>query len=265
MTTPESPSKAAPPEHHEELEQLKGLFRSYGQPVLIGLAAVAILILGWNAYNNFRASKRAELAEQLFTATSPEQLQQLATGNADAPVAPMALLLAASRWYDGGQFETAETIFGQFSERYPTHSLRPYAAFGRAQSLEAARRYDQANEAYAELIQAHPDHLLAGQATLGRARCLEAMGNTDGAREVYTAFLATQPNSPWAANAEAGLDYLEMNVRAAARPASKTQQTGAEPVSFQPTPPAEQTAPTVAAPAPVETIEVEEAQATPAP
>ena len=226
----------------KEKAQLQDLIKQYGQAILIGLGLAVVVFLGLAVYKNYQKSAGERAAQALFTATSPEQLQQVVLQYGSSPAAPLAAIMAASMAYQAGQFEMAQFNFTQFTQKYPHHLFAPAASLGVAQSLEALGQLDQALNAYDVFIAAHAKHYLLPNAILSKGRCLELMGRFDDAKTVYEDFIAAHPDTPSASQAESALLFVDMKRRAAA--------LGVKPGAVEPAAPMIQMAPPAATPAP---------------
>lgn len=204
----------APAPAPSEAEQIRVLFREYGQPILIGLGLAAAFLLGFTAYKSYRQNSALKAAQLLARAGSLEQLQQVVSQYPSTPSAPLALLTVASRQFENGQYELAQYTYSQFEQKYPKHPMKESAALNRAQCLEAIGDLERAKEAYAAFADAHPDHYLTPPARLGVARVLTQMQKLDEARTAYEDFLAAYPESGWTAAAENALEQVNRMKRA---------------------------------------------------
>lgn len=203
-----------PPGVEEDAQQFRQWMTQYGRPALIGLAIAVVVMLGISIWRGQQEEKKAAAVQALFQARSPEEFQQMANLNPEAPTAPMALASAASEFYAQDRYDEALTSYREFMTRYPGHMLAPDAALGVAASLEALEEYEAAAESYEAFAQAHPDNALLAQAVMGAARCREQLGQFDEARALYEDFLVAHPDSSWVAQAESGLLFLKKAERA---------------------------------------------------
>ncbi len=217
---PEQPS--APAAHEgEDAQQFSRWLAEYGRPALIGLAVAVAVLLGIQVWRGQKESKAAAAVQALFRSTSPEELQQLASADPEAPTAPMALASAAAEFYAQNRYDEAMAAYQRFLSLYPEHMLAPEATVGVAASLEALDSFEEAAASYETFAKDHPGSPLQPQAVSGAARCLEQLGKFDEARALYEDFIAANPDSPWLSQAESGLLFLKKAERAKNAPAPR--------------------------------------------
>lgn len=218
MVEPQNAGNGAPGAEQEkpldEVEKLKGFLKDYGQTAVIGVGIALALVLGWGAYRNHKQSASLRASQMLMSARAPDELQQIINQYPDAPVAPLAQLTLAARYFDAGQYDMARFVYSQFEQKNPQHPLAQVATLGRAQCLEAEGQLDQAVAAFASFVAANRNHFLAPLAVLGKARSLMQMGRLDEARVEYEDFIAANPASSWTALAESALLFVDKEQRA---------------------------------------------------
>ena len=178
--TPPAPAPESPRPESEDLQQFSKWMAEYGRPALIGLAVAVAVLLGITVWNNQKKEKASAAVQALFQVRSPEELQQLALADPEAPTAPMALASAAAEYYAQNRFDEALDAYRNFLTRYPTNMLAGDVALGVAASLEALENYAEAGAAYGAFAEANPDNPLRPQAVMGAARCHEQLGQLSG-------------------------------------------------------------------------------------
>ena len=218
----QKPETAAPAaggkEIHSEADQLKHLFKEYGQPILIGLALALAIVLGFGAYKNYKQTSLEKAFTLLGTAKSSEQLQQVVSQYASTPAAPIATLTLASEYFVAGQYDMAQNAYFQFIQKYPKHPMREAAELGKAQCLEAGGQFEQAQAGFTALVDANPKSYLVPLAILGKGRCLEKLGKFEEAKAVYEDYLAANPDSGWEGHIKSALSFVDKDMRAAQNP-----------------------------------------------
>lgn len=198
-----------------EVEMLRGFFKEYGQTLIIAAGVCLAVVLGLGAYRNHKEAEALSASQLLMNARSSEELQQVVNQYPSAPIAPLALLGLASRYYDEGQYEAARHAYAQFETKYPAHALLAVASIGRAQCLEGEGQFEESLAMYEAFVSAQPDHFLAPLARLGKARTLVQMGRLADARVEYEDFITANPDSEWVTLAESSLMFVEKEIRAA--------------------------------------------------
>lgn len=229
---PEQPVETRPSDTRPEIDAAKKLLKEYGMPLLIGVGIAVLALVGWTAFRNYRDSNASQAAHKLYTATTAEELQQVSLQYASTPVAPLAQLLAAARFFESEQYDMAQTLYDSFLRAHPEHPLAAMARLGQVQCKEAAGLLDGALAGYEAFLSAQSNSYLMALAVFGQARCLELMGRYDDARSVYEDFITAHTNSPWLPSAETGMKYVEKARRAAEAPIPQAETTS--PVTMEP-------------------------------
>ena len=221
VNEPQVPEQApvAPTHENEDAQQFSKWMAEYGRPALIGLAVAVVALLGIQVWRGQKESKAAAAVQALFQSNSPEELQQLASADPEAPTAPMALASAAAEFYAQNRYDEALAAYQRFLSLYPAHMLAPEATVGVAASLEALDQFEEAAASYEAFAQANPASPLRPQAVFGAARCLEQLGKFAEARALYEDFIAANPESDALPQAESGLLFLKKAERARNAPA----------------------------------------------
>ena len=217
----QKPNAAAPAGGKEiltEADQLKHLFKEYGQPVLIGLALALAIVLGFGAYKNYKQTSLQKAFTMLGSAKDSEQLQQVINQYPSTPAAPIATLTLASEYFAAGQYDMAQNAYFQFIQKYPKHPMKEAAELGKAQCLEAGGQFEQAEAGFTALVAANPKSYLVPLATLGKGRCLEKLGKFEEAKAVYEDYLAANPESGWEGHIKSALSFVDKDMRAAQKP-----------------------------------------------
>ena len=90
VNEPQVPEQApvAPTHENEDARQFSKWMAEYGRPALIGLAVAVVALLGLQVWRGQKESKAAAAVQALFQSNSPEELQQLASADPEAPTAP---------------------------------------------------------------------------------------------------------------------------------------------------------------------------------
>ena len=224
VNEPQVPEQApvAPTHENDDAQRFSKWMAEYGRPALIGLAVAVVALLGLQVWRGQKESKAAAAVQALFQSNSPEELQQLASADPEAPTAPMALASAAAEFYAQNRYDEAQAAYQRFLSLYPAHMLAPDAAVGVAASLEALDQFEEAAASYEAFAQANPASALRPQAVFGAARCLEQLGKFAEARALYEDFIAANPESDALPQAESGLLFLKKAERARNAPAPQT-------------------------------------------
>ena len=219
VTPPQTPAPAPEAHDNDDVQRFSTWMAEYGRPALVGLAVAVVALLGIQIWHGQKTSKAAAAVQALFQSRSPEELQQLATTDPEAPTAPMALASAAAEFYAQNRYDEALAAYQSFLAQYPAHMLAPQAELGAAASFEALDDFEAAVAGYVAFAEKRAESPLRPQAVFGAARCLEQLDRFAEARALYEDFIAANPDSDQLAQAESGLLFLKKAERAKNAPA----------------------------------------------
>lgn len=204
--------------------------RGSTQPILIGLAVAAVVILGGSLWNNHRDKREAEATRMLSQAmrvystdlTADEEMAKKLTAEDGVPrfktaderrkatlddlqqiqsrfgktgAAHEAVLVRAGVLFDGGQYDDAIAAYGDYlKDTESDNRMRMMAREGRGYSFEAKGQLDQALDEYRKLENEAGD-IYKDRAQYHQARILEKKGDKAGAEKVYKAILEKSPQT----------------------------------------------------------------------
>lgn len=189
-----------------ELAELAELLQRYGKPALLWLGAAVIGIALGAGYKLHRQSSRERASDRLWSAKTVQDLE-IVSEDSPAPLAALALIKAAKRYYDTQRYDLAMKKYGELQSRFPSHPLVDIAEVGKLHCLEARGQIHEALEGFAAFAKAHPDHYLTPQALLAEARCLAELGRMSEAKARCEEFVVKYADNPWK---ERGEDLLKM-------------------------------------------------------
>jgi tetratricopeptide (TPR) repeat protein len=189
--------------------------------VLIGAAAVLLVVIGTGAMRNARRAAETEAATQLSQAQynlwgrSPEQAIQIADDIEQrwpgTRSARNALLVKGDALYQAGQLQEALTAYETFLARHKQKGVHRTAALrGKAATLEDLGRYGEAAELYEELSRvSDAGGAMAGVDLIAAARCRAQAGDVATARDLYEEVLEEHPDLQSSFNVRLKLLELE--------------------------------------------------------
>lgn len=157
----------------------------------VGLLVVIVAgyVVAWERHQQALSSNHA-----LFAAAQPASpdekpsvsaLLQVADQYPGTSVAERALLLAAGRAYEEGNYAEAEKHFRAHREQFPDSLFAPIAALGVASSLDAQDKVDEAVTAYEQTIATWSHDPVADRARLALATLYEDQDQPADALRVY--------------------------------------------------------------------------------
>lgn len=134
------------------------------------------------------------LAHNAATQPKAEDYKKVADQYPSSSAAERAELMAASTYFNQGEYAKAKDGFEKFIGSYPESDLKPQASYGVAATLEAMGNWDQATAKYKELAQQYRGQSVGTRANLSLARIYESQKKFDEALKIYSDMDA--PNAP---------------------------------------------------------------------
>ncbi len=116
---------------------------------------------------------------------------------------------AALAVFRKGDFATAQSVFLDFLNRYPTSGYRPSALFWLGSAQYATKDYKDAQTNFRNLVQQSADHLRAPEALLALANCQSELKDTKAARKTLEELITSYPASEAASAAKDRLARLK--------------------------------------------------------
>jgi predicted negative regulator of RcsB-dependent stress response len=204
--------------------------RGSTQPILIGLAVAAVVILGSSLWTNHKDKREAEATRMLSQAmriystdlTSDEEMGKKLTAEDGVPrfktaedrrkttleelgqiqskfgatgAAREAQLVRAGVLFDGGLYDDAISAYGDFlAATESDNKMRMLAREGRGYALEAKGQLDPALDEYRKLETEGAD-VYKDRAQYHEARIFEKKGDKAGAEKLYKAILEKNPQT----------------------------------------------------------------------
>lgn len=124
-----------------------------------------------------------------------ERLTKLVAGYQASPVMPAALELKSIAHWQLGQFEAAAEASRQLAEQFPEDKRAPDARFWFAEGSYRAGQYLPAWEGYQAFLQRHPGHPRVAEAQYGLGWAGLALKAGDQATEAFMSFERQYPQS----------------------------------------------------------------------
>ena len=205
-------NKPNPKPDHElekhEVKQVLNFLTQYGKMMGIGLLAAVVVVLASRGCARQKTEQMARAEELLFSARSPQQLEEVISQYDSTPAAPVALLNLAKTYFNDGDYFQARAQYDRFLNEYKKHEMRPVAEFGLASCSEADGDFDGAIAQFSAVIEDQGTHYLQPLAIIGLSRSMQQAGRLDEARIVLEDFLVENADSQWASQAKNALREL---------------------------------------------------------
>ena len=163
-----------------ELIPLVEWWEKDGKQTVTWLLVAAIAVGGWYGWKNHRAATRAAASDAVVNAYTTEEIEEAVSKFSGTASAGALKLRLAKNYFDNGRYEEALAQYEALEGNAPD-GFADVPVVGKAQSLEALKRFDEALAAFDAFVQASPKGYLTLTAQLGAARCLAESGKKDEA------------------------------------------------------------------------------------
>ena len=158
-----------------ELIPLVEWWEKDGKQTVTWLLVAAIAVGGWYGWKNHRAATRAAASDAVVNAYTTEEIEEAVSKFSGTASAGALKLRLAKNYFDNGRYEEALAQYEALEGNAPD-GFADVPVVGKAQSLEALKRFDEALAAFDAFVQASPKGYLTLTAQLGAARCLAESG-----------------------------------------------------------------------------------------
>lgn len=163
-----------------ELIPLVEWWEKDGKSTVIWLLVAAIAVGGWYGWKSHRAALKAAASDAAVNAYTTEEIEESVSKFSGTATAGALKLRLAKNYFDNGRYEEALAQYEALDGKAPD-GFADVPAVGRAQCLEALKRFPEALAAFDAFVQASPKGYLTLTAQLGAARCLAQDGKKDEA------------------------------------------------------------------------------------
>lgn len=206
---PQQPATQKPSLEQDEVLEVLAFLKKYGKPAGIAIVAVCVIVLAKNFVLAQKGKHLAKADSALLAAQTPEQLQQVVNDFANTPSAPLALMQLAKQKFNGGDIDGAEAAYNEFVAKFADHEMVYHAQLHLITCKETRGEFETAAKLYDEFSTKHEAcKLVAPMAMIGKARSLEALGKNDEARQAYEDIVVNHPGTEWSEAANANLKLL---------------------------------------------------------
>ena len=160
-------------------------------------AAVVLLVAGVIfATIEWRKNRIANANQEFRTAQSIEELGDFVSKYGSMKIANAARLRLAAAYFDAGRYEEAFAAYQACLTKGVPNGFAEVAQMGRAHTLEALKRLDDAHAAYSAFAATYPTHFLTTQAQMGLARVTALDGKKDEAKRLLETLKAEKTGEP---------------------------------------------------------------------
>ena len=154
-----------------------------GKSTVIWLLVAAIAVGGWYGWKAHKASVKAAASEAVVNTFTIEEIEAASAKFAAEPVAGALKLRLAKNYYEAGRYEEALGVYEELAGNAPD-GFQEVPAVGKAQCLEALKKYDEAAAAFTAFAEANEQSPFALTAKLGAARATAAKGDKTAALKI---------------------------------------------------------------------------------
>ena len=169
-----------------ELIPLIDWWEKDGKSTVLWLVVAAVVIGGWYGWKGYKAAAKEAAASTIAAATTTEDLEEALSKYEGSNTGLALKMRLAKSYFDAARYEEAlaqyEALIGSAPDGFGDIPV-----VGRAQCLEALKRFDEALRAFDAFAEANPKHYLTLTAQLGAARSLAQAGEKEKALARLTA------------------------------------------------------------------------------
>ena len=151
-----------------------------GKETVIYLLVAAIAVGGWYGWKHHKAAVKEAASNALVNAYTTEEIEDAVSKFSGSAAAGALKIRLAKSYYDAGRYDEALAQYEDLLAKAP-EGFADVPVVGKAQCLEALKKFDEALAAFDAFAQANPKSYLALTAQLGAARCLAEAGKKDEA------------------------------------------------------------------------------------
>ena len=159
-----------------ELLPLVEWWEKDGKSTVIWLLVAAIAVGGWYGWKNHKQAVKQAASDALVNAYTTEEIEDAATKFAGSATEGALKLRLAKSYFDAGRYEEALAQYESLIGNAPD-GFADIPAVGKAQTLEALGKFDEAAAAFDAFAEASPKNYLTLTAQLGAARCFVQQGD----------------------------------------------------------------------------------------
>lgn len=174
--------KPIPENLPEELLPLYDWWTVNGQKFIICLAVGIIAIAGFYAFKNYRNAKATAVNTAVLQAQSVEDLEIAVSENGSAKGGNALRIRLAKAYFDAGKYEDALRVYDECLAKGSPEGFEEIVTLGRAYSLEALGKNDEALAIYRKFQKDNAKSFLILKAQFGEARALALSGKKDEAK-----------------------------------------------------------------------------------
>ncbi len=135
------------------------------------VAAAIIVVAGYYGIRNYRAEQREKAAAALTESLTAEELEEAVANYGSGKSGAALKIKLAKKYFDTARYEEALALYEELDGKAGA-AFDAIPVVGKAQTLEALARTDEALKIYEEFAAANPDNYLALTAKLGVVRCV---------------------------------------------------------------------------------------------
>ena len=151
-----------------------------GKQTVAIVAAVGVAVLAWYGFKNWRESRRIAAGDAVVMSDGVSALEEAVSNYGSSNAGPALKLRLATAYYDNSNFLGALDLYESLDGKAPA-AFEEIPLLGKAESLEALERFDDALAAFDSFVERFSDSAFAMNAKIGAARVLAQSGKKDEA------------------------------------------------------------------------------------
>ena len=143
------------------------------------VVAALVIVAGYYGIKNYMASRKVAASQAITSAYTADELEAAVEKYGSSDSGTALKLKLAKKYFDADRYEEALELYTSLIGKVDA-AFADIPVVGKAQTLEAMGKIDEATTAYDTFVNENPNSFLALTAQLGLARCV-AMTDKEGA------------------------------------------------------------------------------------
>jgi TolA-binding protein len=201
------------------------------QKILIGAAALIVILLGGSVYFGLQAVKAQKAEAAYAAADSIEGWQSVIREFPGSIAAGNSYLRIGSKLREDSKYPESDNAYDSFVRQYPKHPLLVTGYMGLAANAELESHPDKALDEYKEVAAQFNSSYMAPMALFQQARLVEARGQLKDAQQLFESIVRRYPESAFSGEAGRRAGRLADRLSQEAPKSTPAPQTTASPSS----------------------------------
>ena len=187
-----------------EIDSFELLWEQHKSKVILAAAIILVALVGVFGWMIFSSARSSGAAKAFANAKTADDYRAVIANYGSYPEAGDASLLLAESLRAAKKYDEANVVLNDFAKRQPKHPLAPLAKLAAAGNLALAGKTAEAEAQLESISQTDSTSFVAPSALMAEAELKLGQGQRDAAVRIYTELSKRFPTSI-AAQASAGM------------------------------------------------------------